>query len=175
MREQDQPDDSRSLSVSLVWKMNNRISITDKRSMIMAIKLIEELPFEPLHEVIIQEREEGRSPAQNRLSFLWYKEAAEQRKDDTREGYRAFCKLCIGIPILREKEEYRERYDKFLRPLTYEQKIAMMIDPFNLPVTSIMSVKEKGRYLDAIYIHFTSLGVKLSVPEDLTREAKFRR
>src|SRR5690606_26105095 len=66
----------------------------------------------------------NRSIEQNKLQRLWLNEAAEQLGDDTAEGYRAYCKLHFGVPILRgENEEFREAYDKIIRPHSYEDKL----------------------------------------------------
>ena len=44
-----------------------------------------------------------RTPDQNRLQFLWAKEAAEQRGDMTPDEVRCEWKLRHGVPILREE------------------------------------------------------------------------
>lgn len=104
-----------------------------------------------------------RSPEQNRLQRLWCNEAAEQLGDETAEEKRAYCKLHFGIPILRaELDEYCAAYDKYIRPLSYEAKLAMMAVPLDYPVTRLMTTGQKKRYLDDIWHHFTNLGVKLT-------------
>lgn len=109
-----------------------------------------------------------RSTAQNRLQHMWMKEIAEQRGDITPEEARAYCKLTIGIPILRaQNEAFRLRYDEILKPLSYEQKLAIMSEPLNLPVTSLMSTKQLTEYLDAIIRHFGEQGIILTMPDDL--------
>jgi len=115
----------------------------------------------------VEEEVLTRSLAQNRLAFLWYKEAAFQLGDYDAEGYRGMCKLHIGIAIRKEKESFRQIYDQHIKPLTYEQKIACMKEPINFPVTSEMSVKEMSRYLEGIEVFLSGLGAVLSKPEDL--------
>lgn len=106
-----------------------------------------------------------RTIEQNKLQRLWMNEAAEQLNDDTAEGYRAYCKLHIGVPILRnESEEFCAAYDKIIRPRPYEEKLAMMAVPLDFPVSRLMSTKQTAQYLDEIYRHFTGLGVKLTEP-----------
>lgn len=106
---------------------------------------------------------EPRSSQQNRLAFQWYKDAADQG-DHSAEEYRCLCKLHFGVPILREDPEFRERYDAVIKPLAYEVKLAMMGDPFNFPVTSLMSVKQFTQYLDRVWHHFTGRGYQLTDP-----------
>lgn len=110
----------------------------------------------------------GRTAAQNRLQRLWVNEAAEQLQDDDAEGYRAYCKLRIGVPILRaENEAFAEQYDRIVKPLPYEQKLEIMREPIDLPVTRLMTTRQKKQYLDQMWTHFTSLGVKLTDPDNL--------
>lgn len=107
-----------------------------------------------------------RSVEQNRLQRLWLREAAEQLQDESIEDNRAYCKLHFGVPILRnEDEDFREKYDRIIRPLPYEQKLELMKLPIDFPVTRLMKTGQKKRYLDDIYHHFRALGVVLTDPE----------
>ena len=109
-----------------------------------------------------------RTTAQNRLQRLWMNEIAEQRGDMKPEEVRAYCKLTIGVPILRSQNEaFRIRYDEILKPLSYEQKLAIMAEPLDLPVTRLMTTKQKTEYLDGIAKHFAEQGVVLTMPEDM--------
>lgn len=104
-----------------------------------------------------------RSVEQNKLQRLWIKEAAEQLEGHTPEELRGYCKLVFGVPILRaENEAFRERYDAVVRPLPYEAKLAIMSEPLDLPVTRLMNVDQKTRYLNAIAKHFAEQGVRLT-------------
>lgn len=106
-----------------------------------------------------------RSLEQNRLQHLWHKEAAEQLQDETAEEKRAYCKLHFGVPIMRaESDEFRDAYDKHIRPLPYETKLAFMSAPLDFPVTRLMSTKQATDYLDAVAQHYAGLGVRLTVP-----------
>lgn len=107
-----------------------------------------------------------RSIDQNRLQRLWLNEIAEQLADNTAEWYRAYCKLHLGVPILRaEEEDFCAAYDKHVRPLPYETKLAFMMVPIDFPVTRLMTTKQMTHYLDAIYAEFTGRGVRLTNPE----------
>lgn len=108
-----------------------------------------------------------RSLGQNRLQWKWYQEAAEQLQEYTPDQYRAWCKLHIGVPILRgEDDEYREAYDRVIKPLPYEQKLALMGEPLAYPVTSMMSTRQLTQFLDQVHEHFIKLGVRLTEPDD---------
>ena len=97
-----------------------------------------------------------RSYEQNKLQRKWMNEAAEQG-DQTAEEYRAFCKLTIGVPILKAEDDvFAAAYDEHIKPLPYEQKLALMAEPIDTPVTRRMSSKAKAAYLDAVYQYFTA-------------------
>ena len=107
-----------------------------------------------------------RSIEQNRLQRLWINEAAEQLGEYTAEQYRAYCKLCLGVPILRnEDDDFRKAYDKHIRPHSYEDKLEMMAIPLDFPVTRLMKMGQKKRYLDDVFHHFSGLGVLLTEPD----------
>jgi hypothetical protein len=106
-----------------------------------------------------------RTLEQNKLQRKWLKEAKSQG-DQTEEEYRGYCKLHFGVPIMRNSnEDFREIYDRLIRPLDYEDKLKLMMVPMDLPVTRLMSRQEKGKYLDDMYQHFTGLGFKLTIPK----------
>lgn len=104
-----------------------------------------------------------RSLDQNRLQFLWAREAAEQRGDVTGDEVRREWKLYHGVPILREdSEEFRAIYDAAIKPLPNEMKLKAMRF---IPVTSEMKVRQMVRYLDTIQRECAELGIKLTDPD----------
>jgi hypothetical protein len=93
-----------------------------------------------------------RSLSQNDCSFAWYEQLARELREDDTRGWRRFCKLHFGVPILRaEDEEFRAVYDSAIRGLSYEQKLKVMDI---LPVTSLMTKSQKSKYLDDVADHF---------------------
>lgn len=109
-----------------------------------------------------------RTMEQNRLQHLWHMEASTQLKDESAEDKRAYCKLHFGVPILRaESDDFRAQYDQIIRPLAYEQKLGLMKAPIDFPVSRLMTVEQTTRYLDAVWNHYTSLGVRLTQPEGM--------
>ena len=114
--------------------------------------------------IVIEEAQDARSIAQNRLQWQWCQEASRQG-DQTAEEYQAWCKLHIGMAILcRDSADYAEACQKVLGDLTYEQKLALMGHPFDWPVTRAMTKKQKTEYLDRVWQHFTGLGFRLTDP-----------
>jgi hypothetical protein len=104
-----------------------------------------------------------RTPDQNRLQFLWAKEAAEQRGDMTADEVRCEWKLVHGVPILREESpEFRDVYDTAIKPLSYALKLKAMRF---IPVTSEMKVRQMVRYLDTVQRECAEQGIKLTDPD----------
>lgn len=107
-----------------------------------------------------------RTDRQNRLQRTWVKELAEQLPQHSAEEWRGVCKLTFGVPILRhENETFCDAYDRVVKPLPYEQKLAFMMEPLDFPITRLMNTKQKTAYLDAIHNHFSEQGVVLTEPE----------
>lgn len=107
-----------------------------------------------------------RSTEQNRLQRLWIREVAEQLGDRTAEEVRGDAKLRFGVPILRaENEIFCEKYDRLIKPRTYEEKLELMMEPMDFPVTRLMNVDQKTRYLDAFQRYYAEHGVALTDPE----------
>jgi hypothetical protein len=108
-----------------------------------------------------------RSAQQNNTQWLWIQEIADQLDDRTAQEWQGYCKLHGGVPILRaENEEFREKYDSAIRPLSYETKLEIMTH-FDFPVTSRMTVAQKMKYLDWMQQHFAEQGVVLTQPDEM--------
>jgi hypothetical protein len=105
------------------------------------------------------------STDQERLARKWHKEA-EAQGDQTAEEYRAYCKLHFGVGIMKQESElYAEAYDRIIRPLPYEHKLAMMAEPLDFPVTRGMSTGGKKKYLDSVWNYYTGQGFALTDPD----------
>lgn len=106
-----------------------------------------------------------RTEYQNRTQMMWCKEISEQLGDQTPEEIRGFNKLTLGVPILRaENEAFRLRYDEVVKPLSYEQKLMIMMNPLDMPVTRIMTTGQLTKYLDEIQRYWLPKGIVLTQP-----------
>jgi hypothetical protein len=106
-----------------------------------------------------------RSERQNRLQHMWNAEIAAQLGDRTPNDVRAWNKLHIGVPILRAgDEDFRARYDAVVRPMDYETKLALMVEPFDFPVSRLMSKAQSMQFLDEVQRHWLSEGLHLTEP-----------
>ncbi len=105
----------------------------------------------------------ARTMPQNDITHVWYEQIARELPDDDTLGWRCYCKLHHGVPILRaEDAEFREMYDSIIKGRSYEEKLLMMK---YLPVTSLMSRKQLSAYAEAVQADFLARGVVLSFPE----------
>ncbi|MUV13556.1 hypothetical protein GN331_04960 [Lysobacter sp. HX-5-24] len=105
-----------------------------------------------------------RSVEQNAVLHGWFGQVARELREDDERGVKRFCKLHFGVPLLRaEDEEFRDAYDRVVRPLPYESKlIAMDI----LPVTSAMTTKQLDKCMTDIQDHYAKHGVALVYPRE---------
>ena len=133
--------------------------------------MLDDLDGQTGYIVTITEQGEERTNPQNKLQRLWHAQAADQLRDETAEEKRAYCKLHFGVPILRADDAFKADYDRIIKPMDYQTKLALMAEPFDFPVTRLMTVKQKKEFLDAIWNHYTGLGVRLSHPDDMGRAA----
>jgi len=94
-----------------------------------------------------------RTLSANALSHVWYNQAEKQLGQPIGTA-RAFCKLQFGVPILRgEDQEFRDTYDRAIKPIPYELKLKIMA---YFPVTSLMSREQMARYLTNVQVHFAA-------------------
>lgn len=130
--------------------------ITSEFERAALVKLIETRPTPFTVEIVPGKR---RSTEQNRLQRRLINEIAEQI-GQTAEEVRAYCKLVIGVPILRaEHELFAEKYDATVKGLPYEIKLRLMMEPLDMPITRLMTVAQKTRFLDEVQRHFAQHGV----------------
>lgn len=106
----------------------------------------------------------SRSINQNDLTHAWYAQISRELREDSELGWKCYCKLHHGVPILRtEDAEFRETYDGAIKGLSYEQKLAVMKI---LPVTSLMTKAQLSQYAEAVQDDFRKRGVQLEFPQD---------
>lgn len=115
-------------------------------------------------------RAKKRSLDQNALAAVWYAQMAREDRQHDVLGHKSYCKLVHGVPILRAEDyEFRERYDSLIRSrFSYEEKLELMRW---FPVTSLMSVDQLSRYLEAVRDDYAKRGVFLEFPDDKRRAA----
>lgn len=106
----------------------------------------------------------ARSLPQNAITHVFYEQIARELKEDDALGWKCYCKLHHGVPILRAEDgEFREVYDLAIKGMTYEKKLKVMR---YFPVTSLMSKDQLSRYAKEVQDDFFSRGVILNFPGD---------
>ena len=143
--------------------MTNRIVQTEyDREMLSKLIDGQKIPF-----TVTITKGKRRSVEQNKLQRLWVNEISEQLGDMTPEEVRGYCKLTAGVPILRaENEAFCKAYDEIIKPMKYERKLKAMMEPLDMPITRIMTSKQKAKYLDEVCRHFAEKGVILTQPDE---------
>jgi hypothetical protein len=107
---------------------------------------------------------QDRSLPQNAITHAWYGQIARELREDDELGWKCYCKLHHGVPIMRaEDDEFRETYDSAIKGLSYEQKLKVMR---LLPVTSLMTKEQLSKYAEAMREDFARRGVMLEFPAD---------
>jgi len=123
---------------------------------LMAVREVQKAP----EGYIVTVSEPTRSLEQNNKTHAWYEEIAAVLKEYDAQGWKRYCKLHHGVPIMRaEDDEFKTFYDSAMkRSLTYEQKLIAM--DF-VPVTSIMNKSQLSKYFEAVRDDFFAKGVNL--------------
>ena len=103
--------------------------------------------------VVIDQKQDDRSTAQNRLMWMWLGQIEKKTGQDRRDD-QEFAETCNAIAMLKQNEceEYRVIAEQVIR----------------LCSTTKLSVKQMTEYLN--YVHdfaVVKLGVHLTVPDDL--------
>lgn len=146
----------------------------DKQQLGTIVVAIEDMLVNGPVQVQIRNKEESRRDAQNRLQHHWFKECHAQNNQLSVNEYRAFCKYHFGIPILCRDEQCKEQLARVFKHLQYEQRLELMQEPFDMPVTRLFSVKEFAEYLNQIEQYFTKNGYRLTTGDDLYWQAVMR-
>lgn len=94
---------------------------------------------------------------QNALSFQLYTDIHRAKPETfpSVNDARAYCKLHFGVGIRRQEADYNEVYAGMIRDrFSYEEKLALMIEPVDFPVTRGMSRKQFSEFVEAIKAAF---------------------
>ena len=149
-----------------------RLTCVSAKDFTAAIDAIKNLDQQKRWIITIGPYTRDRSIEQNKLQRRLIGIIAKQLGDRTPEEVRGECKLTLGVPVMRaENETFREKYDSVVRPLAYSQKLALMMEPLDMPVTRLMTVKQATVYLDSIFRHYSKLGIMFPAREELEENA----
>ena len=114
------------------------------------------------------------SRRQQRLSFRWYQDIANQTGDRTVEQVRADCKVTHGIPILSADDAaFRDGWQRGIGRFSFDGQ-REIVRLMQMPVTSLMTVKQMTVYLDAVQGEYLPQGIRLTDPAELRYEEEFQ-
>jgi hypothetical protein len=134
-----------------------RWHIQDHAALMAALGEI--IQVQPPFVITVKQGEETRRDRQNRFAFEAYRQIAKMLGDRTTEDVRSETKLHIGVPIMRAADpDFQTLYDEMIRPLPYEHKRKMMIEPFDFAVTRGMTVKQMGEYITQMLAYWDERG-----------------
>lgn len=106
-----------------------------------------------------------RSLEQNRLWQAMYKRVSEMTGQGTAREVWAYCKLMLGVPILRRDDaRFAAGYDRYFSHLSFEEQLFLMganplFGPDGFPVTRLFGTKQGSEYTDAIADYYVPKGV----------------
>lgn len=115
-----------------------------------------------------------RTDAQNRLAFRWYMDVATQLGDRGFATARAQSKVQFGAPILcRDNEPFSRSWARLRSRFSHEE-IVEFVRETELPMTSIMHLKQMVEYMEEMERYWRGLGVQLTDPEAMKYENEFK-
>lgn len=138
--------------------------VNSNETLAQGISRLQQAYAEKRYVVMTLKTGRDRTLDQNRLWFGMYQRIA-QVLDWHVEDARRYCKLHFGIPIMRNgSDEYREQYDRLMRPHSYEYKLELMgscalFGPDGYAVTRLFDRKQGVEYTEAIAAEFGQHGV----------------
>lgn len=158
--------------------MKTTLHIDSNHKVISAIKLIEELPVDGSHEVIIQEYSENRSAKQRRLQWLWNTEIGNHM-GLSKDEVHYMMKEKFAVPIfIRDDEGYAEMVEsvKAVRKAGMNKE-ADRIKRIIVENTSTedFTVKQCTEYLKDMEHYASEIGATITFPEDLYQQAMGRK
>tara|TARA_R110000744_G_scaffold289502_3_gene400415 strand:+ start:10577 stop:11038 length:462 start_codon:yes stop_codon:yes gene_type:complete len=108
-----------------------------------------------------------RSLGQNNLLHQWNNEIAKWFGDRPASDVHAENKLYIGVRMLMaENEDFKEQWTRLIKGrFTTKEKLELMLEPTDYPVTRIMTTKQMGCFMELVHQKYTSQGVRLTDPE----------
>lgn len=106
-----------------------------------------------------------RSAEQNRLWQAMYKRIAQSTEQGEPKEIWAYCKLMMGVPILRRDDErFAAGWDRYFAERPFSEMLFLMganplFGPDGFPVTRLFGTKQGVEYTEAILEYYEPKGV----------------
>lgn len=145
--------------------MADKISVNSATKLSEAITKLSAMYRDKKFVVVSLRPGKDRTLDQNALWFSLYERIAQMTQIGDVEEARKYCKLHVGVPIMRaEDEEFRSSWNRVLLNLPYETKLELMgpcplFGPDGFPVTRLFNRAQGIAYTDRIVAEFSGKGV----------------
>lgn len=145
--------------------MAERIAVNSAARLSEAITRLTAMYRERKYVVVSLRPGKDRTLDQNALWFAMYQRIAQMTQIGDVEDARRYCKLHLGVPIMRRaSEDFRHAWNVSFLLLTYETKLELMgpcalFGPDGFPVTRLFDRAQGIAYTEKIAEEFTARGV----------------
>lgn len=145
--------------------MTDKISVNCQAKLSEAITCLTTMYRDKKFVVVSLRPGKDRTLDQNALWFAMYKRIAEMTQIGDVEDARKYCKLHLGVPIMRNADaDFRNGWNRIFLHLDYETKIELMgpcsiFGPDGFPVTRLFNRAQGIAYTDQIVAEFSAKGV----------------
>ena len=140
--------------------MTDRIAVNSAPRLTEAITRLTAMFREKKYVVVSLRPGKDRTLDQNALWFAMYQRIAEMTNMGDVEDARRYCKLHVGVPIMRKDDDsFREGWNRVFLNLDYETKLELMgpcavFGPDGFPVTRLFNRAQGIAYTDRIVAEF---------------------
>ena len=114
--------------------------------------------------VVIRDKGESRTEAQNRTLHMWFGEVAKQQSDLDALEVKGMCHRQWGLTIKLRDVVFAWVWERSGATLPYEKQCALL-GSGRLQVSSTMKPDELNEYMEAMSRHFRTQGVVLTDPD----------
>lgn len=145
--------------------MTDKISVNSTTKLSEAITRLTAMFRDKKFVVVSMRPGKDRTLDQNALWFAMYERIAKSTEMGDIEDVRRYCKLHLGVPIMRGAcEEFRTGWAESFIHLPYDVKLRLMgpcamFGPDGFPVTRLFDRAQGCQYTDRIVEEFASRGV----------------
>ena len=145
--------------------MSDKISVNCAGKLSEAITRLTAMYRDKKFVVVSLRPGKDRTLDQNALWFKFYERIAQMTQIGDVEEARKYCKLHVGVPIMRaDDEDFRASWNRVLLNLPYETKLELMgpcplFGPDGFPVTRLFNRAQGILYTDRIVSEFSAKGV----------------
>lgn len=140
--------------------MTDRIAVNSAPRLSEAISRLTAMFREKKYVVVSLRPGKDRTLDQNALWFAMYQRIAEMTNMGDVEDARRYCKLHVGVPIMRKADvDFFNAWNRSFLHLTYEEKLHLMgpcnlFGPDGFPVTRLFNRAQGIAYTDQIVCEF---------------------